>query len=81
MTRDDVLNMAVTSGLYSNNPRTPFTGNIVVRRLEKFAELVAAHERKACARLCDPELGIKYSPNTESARKRCAAAIRSRGES
>lgn len=35
-------------------------------------------EREACARVCDPQPGIKYSPNSHSARQQCAAAIRAR---
>ena len=36
-------------------------------------------EREACAKVCDPQPGIKYSPNSHSARQQCAAAIRARG--
>lgn len=32
-------------GLYSGNPRTPGTGNMIVRKIERFAALVAEHER------------------------------------
>ncbi len=40
--------------------------------LERFAALVAAHEREACAKLCD---GWTHADGD-----RCAAAIRERGE-
>ena len=42
-------------------------------QLERFAELVAAAEREACAKVCD-ELKWSFSPFD------CAAAIRARGE-
>lgn len=35
-------------------------------------------EREECAKLCDPEPDIKYSPNTANTRKELAAAIRGR---
>lgn len=40
---------------------------------EKFAALVAAAEREACAEICDAEATI------EGIAQRCAAAIRARG--
>ncbi|MFO0202163.1 MAG: hypothetical protein ACK528_03435 [Alphaproteobacteria bacterium] len=40
--------------------------------LERFAKLVAAHEREACAKVCFGKPGIDAWE--------CAAAIRSRGE-
>ena len=44
--------------------------------LEQFAALVAAHEREACAQLCeDRERANLYGV------KECAAAIRARGNS
>ena len=42
--------------------------------VEYFAELVAAAEREACAKVCDDEATI------EGVAQRCAAAIRARGE-
>jgi hypothetical protein len=35
-------------------------------------------EREACAKVCDPKPGIRYSPNAQSVRQQCAAAIRAR---
>ena len=43
-----------------------------------FATLVAAHEREACANVCEKMLGI-FHP-TEVITTRCAKAIRARGE-
>ena len=40
--------------------------------LRRFAELVAADEREACAKLCEAEIGATFDM--------CAAAIRARGE-
>ena len=42
--------------------------------LQKFAALVAAHEREACAKLCD---ALHYEVDAYGAQ--CAVAIRARG--
>lgn len=72
MTRDDILRMAREAGL----TYTPQAGWVVgsVQRLEAFAALIAAHEREACAAICDDrELPSLYGV------RECAAAIRARG--
>ena len=43
--------------------------------LERFSELVAAHEREACAKVCESE-GERIDASWMS----CAAAIRARGQ-
>ena len=51
MTRDDIIELAIEAGLYSGNPRTPGTEAMIVKRLQRFAELVAAAERKECVKV------------------------------
>lgn len=72
MTRDYIIKLAIDAGLYSGNPRTPGTENMIVNRLQRFAALVAAAEREACAALCDRfqarDVGMQPAE--------CAAAIR-----
>jgi len=73
MTQDEIIEMA-------RQAQMPFywrTGEITyLDKLEHFANLVAQHEREACANVCfgfegaDP-LGISLD---------CAAAIRARGQ-
>ena len=47
------------------------------KTLERFAVLVAAHEREECAKLCEARyMGDNNREDMEA--KRCAAAIRSR---
>ena len=57
--------------------------------LEKFAEMVAAEEREACARMCEEieepsfqlqEPNLKFRYEYRRAVLICAAAIRARGE-
>ena len=78
MTRDDIIRMAMEVGLYSGNPRTPGTGNMIVRKLERFAALVAEHEREACAKVCD-DIHTEYGGEDVLATW-CAQLIRQRGK-
>jgi hypothetical protein len=66
MTRDDIIKMAREAGF---NPVSYTGANLEL--FERFAELVTAHEREACAKLCEELL-----PGNGS---RTAAAIRARG--
>ena len=76
MTRDDIIHMAREAGfeiektLYG--PVPCFDGRGIDDRLERFAALVAAAEREACAKVCD---GWMHANGND-----CAAAIRARGE-
>lgn len=75
MTKDDIIRMAKEAGQADGT--TPLERSIVIYAaksslfLEKFAALVAAAEREACAKACKGK-----SPYWEN----CAAAIRARGE-
>lgn len=74
MTQDEIIAMASDSGmeLYGlGKNRARF-----VYHLERFANLVAAKEREACAKVCDSfqarDVGMQPAE--------CAGAIRARGE-
>jgi hypothetical protein len=75
MTRDEIVKMAREAGFVAYGedageyriPTPAFYG-----RLERFAALVAAAEREACAKVCD---GWLHADGDQ-----CAAAIRARGE-
>jgi hypothetical protein len=72
MNRDDIIRMAREAG-YGDA-----LSMIHSNALERFAHLVAAAEREACAKVCEDEIAkIKpiYSVTTENALK----AIRERG--
>jgi hypothetical protein len=79
MTREDVIRMAREAGAKpSHNPDKWDIWEIRDTDLERFAALVAAHEREKCAQLCDvlavhPEIASQVT-------KIAAAAIRARGE-
>jgi hypothetical protein len=69
MTREDIIRMAREANLPSCHITHP-------KALERFAALVAAHEREECAKLSeevDGRLTRNRAPD-------CAVAIRARGE-
>jgi len=75
MNRDDIIRMAREARGY---PAAPTDGSLLMlseSHLERFAALVAAAEREACAKVCDE----MERPNLYGVRE-CAAAIRARGE-
>jgi hypothetical protein len=86
MTRDDIIRMARQVGfvldeadfIYPNPRRSG-----IQLELERFATLVAQHEREACAKLCDSleeqceKLGLPDEKWPTPAD--CAAVIRARG--
>ena len=71
MNRDDIIRMAREAGcLDSQFPS--------ITTLGRFAALVAAAEREACAQVCD-DIDVEYEGEDVLATW-CAAAIRARGE-
>jgi hypothetical protein len=75
MNRDEIIRMAQKAGVtirwhYDETGSTP-------QELEQFAALVAAHEREACAKVCDELAALDMLSNYY---KVAANAIRARGE-
>ena len=68
MTRDDIIRMAREAGFDPHDMSDDFTCNLM--DIERFAELVAAAEREACA-------VIAFNAKTYL---EAAAAIRARGQ-
>jgi hypothetical protein len=66
MNRDDIIRMAREAGGIISELTMMWS-------LERFAKIVAAAEREACADICDSEASI------EGIAQKCAAAIRARG--
>jgi hypothetical protein len=61
MTQDEIIEITRQAGGFDATPKF----------LERFAKLVAQHEREACAKLCDEFLPLG---------NKCAYAIRARGQ-
>ena len=51
MTRDDIIKLAREAGFDPHDMSADFTCNLL--DIERFAALVAAAEREACAKTCD----------------------------
>ena len=69
MTREDIENLTRQAGGFDATPEF----------LERFAALVAAAEREACAKVCD-ELVLAHPGRADLTADQCAAAIRARGD-
>jgi len=70
MNREDIIRMAREAGLVN------WEATAYANELERFAKLVAQHEREACAKVCDDldkMRGYSYAD-------KCATAIRARGQ-
>jgi len=79
MTQDEIMEMAKQSDLMADGEMwfSPTYGNadVHITDLERFAKLVAAKEREACARVCEEtDDGTPYNLAEE-----CARNIRARG--
>lgn len=88
MDKEDIIRMAREAGAFADH--LTWVERDLAPVFERFATLVAAHEREQCAKVCeeqmksymskqyttDPLGGFRERFSAES----CAAAIRSRGE-
>ena len=75
MTRDEVIRLAREAGTEVQ------ATSLLVPFLERFAALVAAQEREACAELCNAEALIDSPTKFEvAAINKCAAAIIARSK-
>ena len=91
MDRDDIIRIAVeVDARGCANPDKWDILEISYENLERFAALVAAHEREECAKTCEEQIKAYMSSQYTTdplggfrerfAAERCAAAIRARGE-
>ena len=90
MTRDEIIRMAREAGfraghieLYNSDPMpfvAPCSATDCMPELARFAAIVAAAEREACAKVCEERMGAHRASvfNAELADR--AAAIRARGD-
>ena len=76
MTRDDIITMAREAGFEQNSLGVTYTSGALPELLERFAALVAAAEREACAKICD---SVNNYDNPMTAND-VADAIRARGQ-
>ncbi len=74
MTREDIIRMAKEAGICTGNSILLPAPDGQIEALDRFAALVAAQEREACAKVCETEGSVDDLP------EHYADAIRSRGE-
>ena len=68
MTQDEIIEMARQAGFIVGEPWREIL-------IERFAKLVAQHEREACAKVCEKTPPWPFKPSIEAAH-----AIRARGQ-
>jgi len=80
----EIIELAKQSDLMADGEMwfSPTYGNadVHITDLERFAKLVAAKEREACAKLCDDLVNDENTIEYANGAYRCSALIRSRGE-
>ena len=76
MTQDEIIRMAREADIYCWHKTWDADD---MRRIERFAALVAAHEREACAKVCEQDM-LGDNSRRDYERMNCAAAIRARNE-
>lgn len=80
MDREEIIKLAREAGF--SDTTNPFVAwGASWEQVERFAALVAAHERRACVKVCD---AVQKKNEDDGAwmweARNCAAAIRARGE-
>lgn len=92
MTRDDIARIAKEAGFQTDvclsGADVWIDDGYYVKELTRFAALVAAAEREACAKICDETRYTGYVPAEDgearayydAAAESCAEEIRARGE-
>ena len=77
MTRDDIIRIALEAGIVAIHAEGATNWAEEVDALDRFAALVAAAEREACAKVCEARyMGDNNREDMEA--RRCSAAIRAR---
>jgi len=86
MHKDDIIRMARRAGwtgIYSEwsspTERTSITVPVTIEQIERFAALVAAVEREACANVCD-SYDVADDVCSSDTAEGIAIAIRARGQ-
>ena len=82
MKQEDIIRMAREAGFYVDENGDILEGDnysIQTDLIERFAALIAAHEREACAKVCE-EGGRDESGRIHVQAWGCAKAIRARGQ-
>jgi hypothetical protein len=74
MTRDEVIRLAALANM------TGLEQGGILEHFERFAALVAAHEREACAKLCHDYARQAFNNSSQNAAVELRNSIRARGQ-
>ena len=78
MSREEIIRMAREAGF--RDTTTPVVAlGVSWEQVQRFAALVAAHEREACAKVCEERQEVFQKYYTKGLAAMCAEAIRARG--
>ena len=77
MTKEELIELGIKAG-FAIGPSRDGPDDVwgVVSSLERFAKLIAEHEREACAKVCEEYDNGRHA----NAADLCAEAIRARGQ-
>lgn len=78
MNRDEIIRMAREAGSATSRDFEPTRWQFDAESLERFAALVAAHEREECAQIAK-DMPRTWDVDAQDPQHRIAAAIRARG--
>jgi hypothetical protein len=79
MTQEDIIRMAREAGF--RDTTTPVVAlGVSWEQIQRFAALVAAAEREACARVCEERQEVFQKYYTKGLAAMCAEAIRARSK-
>ena len=79
MNREDIIKMAREACIYVSENNS-FADDMYISTLYRFAKLVAAAEREACAQLAEDEWSYFSTECGSDVAKDIAASIRARGQ-
>lgn len=86
MNQNDIIRMAREAGIEMYPPPYNFARSCTLDAVTAFANLVAAHEREQCAKVCDDieivefRFGGQMYDDAKQTAYACAKAIRARGD-
>jgi hypothetical protein len=84
MNREDIIRMAQEAGFYIEHNEiysmSTQSDHELTEPIERFAKLVAQHEREACAKACEEVYTGEEASCDWPTPEMCATAIRARGQ-
>ena len=82
MTQDQVIELTRALGIceLTSKPKQDIHYSLTIHEMQQFANLVAQHEREACAKVCEDNATDLSEGDWDSACINCSDHIRARGQ-